>query len=297
MGMSVVIRGHVLKETNARLAGVTVILSRRDRQVPTDIASATSASDGSFLLEVPDRGQRPDGYQLRFQRDGVPYEVVSGPARWRANAPPARWLYRLRAPAELEKLDDTVAGPPSASASVRGKILHDNGTPAENVVVKVYQRLPGESVLLNAPDGETTDSAGRYAMTYTYPTPSPNLFVVVETPGASVLRRSKLYPDSQDHIRIDLTLSDANYRGPSEYAKIHAVLGPHLSGVDLTTLDAMDVATFSRRGNLPRPRVAAYLAAQRLAAELTPEAEALYGLLRQGVGRSKAALASLGRAA
>jgi hypothetical protein len=289
--LAFVIRGHVLKETNARLAGLTVILSRRDRQVPTDIATAISAADGSFLLEVPERGKRPDAYQVRFQRDGEPYAIVGGPATWRPHRPPSRWVYRVRAPAETEKLDDTVSGPPAGSGSVRGRVSHDNGTPAEDVVVKVYQRLPGEAVLLGT---DTADSAGRYSLTYTYPTLSPDLFVVVETPGGSTLRRSTLYPDSPAHIRIDLSISDPGYRGASEYAQIHSVIGPHLSGVDLTTLDRQDVARFARRSHLPRARVAAYLAAQRLAAELTPEAEALYGLLRQGVGRNKAALVSQG---
>jgi hypothetical protein len=284
------IHGHVLRETNARLAGLAVILSRQDRHVLKDIATSISKADGSFTLEVPD-SSRPDGYQIRFQHEEVPYPIVSGPRSWRPNAPPSRWVFRVRAPAPIERLDDPAADPPSGSGSVRGVVQHESGTAVVGVVVKAYQRLPGASTLLGS---DTTNGSGRYAIPYEYPELSPDIFVVVEASGGGVLRRSTLYPDAKPHLRVDLRLAQAAYRGPTEYAAIHAVIGPHLSGVDLTTLDGMDVARFSLRGNLPRRQVAAYLAAQRLATELTPSAPALYGLLRQGAARSKAGLVSRG---
>jgi hypothetical protein len=170
--------------------------------------------------------------------------------------------------------------PDPALSTVRGSVVHADGSAVGSLVVQAYhRRLGGERQLGSE---ALTDDRGRYTIGYARPDDltTVDLFVRAFDDEQTIVAVSPIVTDAAPRETLDLIVDDPRFRGPSEFEVASAALTPAVGDADLATLDADDVALLVRTKGVGRVQVTAWIAAARLAARTDVEHESLYGLIR-----------------
>lgn len=176
---------------------------------------------------------------------------------------------------------DPTPQPQPTGRSVAGTVLQVDGTPIAGLAVQPFHRRPGGEIALANP--ATTDTRGGYVAAYELPAGSSkvDLFVRAYDADKTVIAVSPIIIAAAERETLDLTVSDARFRGMSDFAVTTAALQPLLGDAALDTLNADDVALLVRNTGLSRESVTAWIAARRLSTRThSDDPESLYGLIR-----------------
>ena len=174
-----------------------------------------------------------------------------------------------------------MAAQPRNGYVVTGQVLHADGSPVAHVALRVLEkRVRDERALARG----QTDEQGHFEITYPPPDTTPvSILVRASVPDGTV--DSDLIHDPASVENITMILGGESLRGPTEYARIEDALRPTLAAEQLNAADLNDddVDYLASRFGLDPDHVTLFALSARLHAETDIPAEALYGLLRQGL--------------
>ena len=182
--------------------------------------------------------------------------------------------------------------PEPTSFIVRGQIRLSDGSPCAGALVRAYDKDLRSKQLL-APEPVTTDTEGRYEITYT-----AEQFSRVEKRSADLLVEARQNAEAnwiaapirfnaQPVEDVDITL-DGVYRGPSEFRRHVDEITPRLDGLTMAQLtensDFQDITFLSNDSGVDRQLIASLaVSALRAQEEDLLHHEEYYGLFRQNL--------------
>lgn len=293
------VRGTVVDETDERVASAVVWLGvqvggryLRARRTKTD-------SQGHFSLpaeppagQANRRGTTVRGFRLEVEVSGRAVRVVGGTSGWKGAKPPEEVTLVVRLNEQDTPKDDPVAGAPGEGVSVRGRVRHVDGTPAEGAVVRAFHlTITGESELGDDDVSET----GAYLIPYTAPAGTTRLVVRVYADEASTeeLCSSDVRFAPDDHERLDLTICDDAFRAPTAWSTLDAAIPDLLGAMPPAEATARAAAIVTAELQESERRVARYLCARRLAPKLGVDPQVVFGLLYSGKNPTVPSLARM----
>lgn len=268
-----IIRLRVLTPQRTPLGG-TVNIELRDRKgAPTLMIKGADASKD---IDVPVR---------------IPglYELIVTPADnfvpvTRAVNVPLRGVITL----EVVVASATPQPPSDAKYRVYGIVRDALQRPLQGACVKAADKdIRGEQPL-----GATvvTDACGAYQIAYSQgdfaetDLLAADIIVRVFSKDGQLLKESAPYYNAPEVLRVDLTLSDAVYAGPSEFEQIVATVTPVTGKLALSDLaqndETQDVTFLTQKTGLPQERIEALAMAFGFEKQSQVPASAFYGLLR-----------------
>jgi Tc toxin complex TcA C-terminal TcB-binding domain/Neuraminidase-like domain/Salmonella virulence plasmid 28.1kDa A protein len=172
---------------------------------------------------------------------------------------------------------------------VRGRLRDADGTPLAGRPIEVVERR-----LRSSPrrGGGETDKHGRYKVEYTLDGAeqegrAPSAIVVrardPKSPRSKPIAESAtLFAPEQAEV-VDLMVGGGTWPGPSEYERIHASVAPQL-GKHPKPLSEADVEYLKGETGLSSEEIDAFAQARAAAHGPSLPADALYGLIRAGLG-------------
>jgi hypothetical protein len=169
--------------------------------------------------------------------------------------------------------------PVPAGRRVAGTVRHADGSAVGGLLIRAFhRRLGGELPLGNE---ALTDDRGHYTIGYPPPDGVDEIDLFVRAfDQQAVVAVSPIAIDAGGQQVLDLTVTAAELRGPSEFDRVTDALDAQLDGADPDGLDADDVALIVRTTGVARDGVTAWIAARRLAGRTGVDPESLYGLVR-----------------
>ena len=169
--------------------------------------------------------------------------------------------------------------PVPAGRRVSGTVLHIDGSAVSGMSVQAYHRRVGGEVPLGVETA--SNDRGKYTITYQLPDGISKIDLFVRArDNQAIVAVSPIIIAANAIEVLDLSVTAARFRGPSEFAKTTEALAPHVAGGKLDDLDADDVALLVRNTGISRESVTAWIASRRLAERTGVEPESLYGLVR-----------------
>ena len=201
----------------------------------------------------------------------------------------------------LEKLG-LLDSPEPAGFVVRGMVRGSDENPLAGLIVRARDRdLP--SLQRNEPLGEAiTDQDGFYRIEYAagqfsraekatadlqvrvYP---PNIRITDRTPP---LAESETRFNAKPDEAINLVVAANQYRGPSEFERLQAVVAPLIEPIPIADLTTEDIQFLGGETGEDSKHIALVAYSHRLALEVDIPAPVLYGYFRLGLPTEPAAL-------
>ncbi len=270
------------------------------RNVVRDMVCATdTGAGGAFTLEVDD-ADLDDLFNKA--RPVLFFRVLDDDKVLAATDRTVRWFARGDAKADLEVDTARIVGKatPTLADYVVDVVLVDPATgPLSGKDVDVYDvdlsaSATTETVLASG----ITDTRGHVRVVYA-PTvggvrrAQPRLKVRAEERGTNTLIAETFVCRAKPRERVTLVIGGGTYAGTPRYTstldRVTAVLGP----ANLANLTAAQIDVLACRGNIPRDEVDEIASAAKMnAAVAGVSAEAFYGIIRGGLPRNLADLAT-----
>ena len=152
-----------------------------------------------------------------------------------------------------------------AGRRVTGTVLHADGSPISRLLVQAFHRRVGGELPLGVE--AATNDRGEYAIAYQVPPgiSKIDLFVRAHDDKQAVVAVSSIVIGAGENATLDLTVTNARFRGPSEFETVTDALRPHLVDANVETVDANDVALLVHNTKVAREPVTAWVASKRLA--------------------------------
>jgi hypothetical protein len=289
------VRGSVVDaETHSPVEGLDVALTLVRGRRRTVLARTASSASGEFHFDIRRvvRAARVGGsgaFELSVSSKSGTAAIDGGKWRWPASADPGDVKLCV-------KVDTTCAPvvsetPGGLDGDIVGLVRHRDGTPVPGVVVTVHDvQVSGESAALDTTTTSTSDPKGWYALTPSATGPlQRNLVVRVVTSGGTprFLGSSPIFWRDTAPGRVDIEISHADFRAPSEWARYAPNLDDERDGEDYADLGIPQQIFLSQRTGIALPRVAwwvtAFLLADRVGLTDPDAPEALYGLQYGGL--------------
>lgn len=184
---------------------------------------------------------------------------------------------------------------PAKHAMVFGWVRTAQGAPVRGARARVWlQDLTARNLLGAA----MTDEAGQYAVAYPLDRlrdkgrHQPHLVVEVAR-DEDKIARTQVYQAGRLE-EVNLVEGNRAYRGPSELERVEAALRPHCDGKELADIDDKSREFLAQQSGEEPARVGALLTAAKLARRTELPYEALYALIRRGLGATLPALVDQG---
>ncbi|MFZ5480488.1 MAG: neuraminidase-like domain-containing protein [Myxococcota bacterium] len=311
MELCTCVAGVVVKEgTTDVVAGATIRLFTREGRGETPLGSTVTNASGRFSFDLT--GHEASGSsngELRLEvYDGATRLDAHGDTRWYARNDAddlvvcVAWPEGCAAPVDAPTGD--VANTINTTTHVYGRVLHADATPLDGMDVQLCTiNFAGEGTIGTLVQ---TANGGWYTFGVVSPPSAVDIFVKVFIPPsggnpAVLVGLTRVhYGYTSGPLRIDVRVCADQKRGPSEFRRVSIALSEKLfpsetthpySGLDgeLDGATIKQLAWLTGKTKQSLERVTLRAAAARLAAEMngsTPtvavEAEAIYGLLRQG---------------
>ena len=175
---------------------------------------------------------------------------------------------------------------------VSGYVRTEDNRPVPDILVIAFDRKVGK----DTPLGESNTKDGFYRIDYTGKADgfqknlNADLFVQAYSSDESdkkVIARSDLMVDAPKNARINLTVPNDAYRGPSEFEKLNSAITKLLKPAGLKDLKPRDIEYIAAKLKLALPKVARFVHAWKLmwtAGEYKKDhnipAEAFYGVIQ-----------------
>ncbi len=262
-----------------------------DTSGQSDVPHGRTTSDqrGRFAIRMTERLQE----QLA-RRDLQVWFVVRSDQGVVANSRDQEVFWDPRNPNRVELRVPHIEEPnrpPVEPYEVRGQVLTDRGTPAESVMVEVWDhRLRGATLLGSGiPDG-----GGTYRVLYD-PARLDGKHLgdidvrVVDARRQQELARSKVAYQAPPRLEVDLVVPFTGVRRSTEYERLLTGLEPLLDGTSLTDVDADGVVFLANRSGWDPRSVAMAAEAARITAGTDAPAAHYYALFRSGAAPDAAA--------
>lgn len=294
------VRGTVIAETTeARVAHATVWLVAhaggrylRARRTKTDAQGHFSlpGSVGRAHANRPGAGVR--GFRLEVEVAGRRVRVITGTSEWATGETPEEVTLSVRLRTNDTAQDDPVGTPSGEGPTVRGRVRHLDGTPAEGALVRAYQVTMTTDVELG---NDAVSSDGDYAIAYAAPNGTTRLLLRVFSDAESEesLAASDVRFAPAAHERIDLTLCDEAFRAATAWSRLDAAIPAALGSMPAAEATGRAAALVTAELDESGRRVARYLCARRLAPRLGVEPQAIFGLLYSGTRPTVTSLSRL----
>jgi len=190
--------------------------------------------------------------------------------------------------------------PPEFQYLVRGQVLYRGGLPIPNLMVRAFHRELRKEIEL---DAKKTDDNGNFeiyfnpnrieALAKVLNDRPPDLFVrVYEAVGAPehgerLLIESPTRFSAQRVVKFRLLVDGGPTKTWSEYEQLAQELKPYLADMRIADLvedeKHQDVTLLAGKLAQPPGRVAAFIAAHKMAAEVNGDPEVFYALARKGL--------------
>jgi hypothetical protein len=169
---------------------------------------------------------------------------------------------------------------------VTGTVRDRDGTPLAGMLIRAFDRALTRDVPLGEP--AHSDRHGRYCLEYTGTGcdecgTGPALVVRAYGRAREVIAESAMLYDASAKIEVDLMVGGGTYQGPSEYEQITAKIRPCLDGVLASELTQEQISYLAARTGLSAQFLQIYVWAAQQLLEIEVPAEALYGLVREGL--------------
>lgn len=183
------------------------------------------------------------------------------------------------------EVGETLPDPPG---NIWGRVMHQDGTAAGGVTVRVWALNPFVSPEDPAAETTATDGGWYRFTTATGGGALPTSFQVkAYAPDDRLLVAADGIYDATPPRRVDLRTCDDAYRKPTEWSRISAALTPNVPSDHLDQVDIRALAILSGMTGWDLKRIHLWVQANRMAVRWNPgavanTAEAIYGLLRQG---------------
>jgi len=184
---------------------------------------------------------------------------------------------------------------PARHAMVFGWVRTAQGAPMKGVRARVWLQDLTTRNLLGA---AMTDEAGQYAVAYPLDRlrdkgrHQPHLVVEVAR-DEDKIARTQVYQAGRLE-EVNLVEGNRAYRGPSELERVEAAVRPHCDGKELADIDDKSREFLAQQSGEEATRVGALLTAAKLARKTELPYEALYALIRRGLGATLPALVDQG---
>jgi hypothetical protein len=188
---------------------------------------------------------------------------------------------------EMDELVQVTSSDDRQDVSVVTGTLRDrDGTPLAGKLVHAFDRMLTTDVPLGKP--ARTDRHGRYCLEYSGTGcdecgTGPALIVRAYDHAREVIVESAVLYGAPAKIEVDVMVGGGTYRGPSEYEQIAAKIRPCLNGVLASELTQEQISYLAARTSLSAQFLQIYVWAAQQWLEIEVPAEALYGLVREGL--------------
>ncbi|HEX8919996.1 MAG TPA: hypothetical protein VF766_00875, partial [Pyrinomonadaceae bacterium] len=253
------------------------------------VGSAATDQSGHFQIELEESyfkeiflDRRPDIFFKVFDGDTL-IKSTEDSVLWNTGAAEIEVL--IEVDARIEK---------SQSFVVKGQISQANGIALAGLLVQAFDEDMRHEELLS----ETrTDKNGRYEIRYSTEQfrraekQRADLTVKVLSDDRKILAASVTTFNASPDQTIDLLVSDANLFS-SEYERFMAELEPAMDDVPLVELTAKDVAFLTGETGIEEQYINHLIRAAQWAGQTHIVAGAFYGLLREGLPETLAAILS-----
>lgn len=253
------------------------------------LARAVTDTDGRFVFDLGD-----------VDTSGVPWLLLRvydpdtnkrldahGTLRWLSDSHPGPVRVRATLPAAYDEPSETPPAPIGENeARVFGRVRHDDGSLVTDAAgLRVRWLGITVSGLTDPSLTAEIDENGWYQLAP--PSPTADFFVRLEVPGeeggpAEVLAASRPQYGKTLPLRLDLDVDDDRLRQPSEFSRITADCADPLGDVEAADVNLRGVAVLSGKTDWDVERLGKFVAAHRLARNLSADPELIYGLLRTG---------------
>lgn len=261
------------------------------------VGSATTDTEGTFHVGFNESyfkelflDKQPDLF-FKIYRDNSLIKSTEDSVLWNVRAEETEILVEVDNPIVADPEIPIVAGP--ETFVVRGRVRLANGNPVAGALVRAYDKDLRSKEPLGKSEPVTTDTEGRYEITYT-----AEQFSRVEKHSADLLVEARQNEEADwiaAPIRfnaqpvgiVDVTL-DGVYRGPSEFRRLVDEITPLLDGLTMAKLTEnsqfQDITFLSNEAGVDRQLIA-WLAVSALRAEEKDllQHEEYYGLFRQNL--------------
>ena len=282
-----VVAGRILDQDGRAYAGLQVTAYHADEAGPIRLGADRSDVDGRYTIRFAELPAVPQ-IELLMEAADAHGAVV-------AHSDPQP----LVEPLTRRDLQAVRPAAPADQCRVEGRVILDNGAPADALTVRLFRlQFGGDATMLSS--GQTSDT-GDYGLSFDALGRTVTLEVrTVDTAGQELtLSKPLVFPADSRVVRIDLVAPASVQLSEAEYTRLTASLSSELGG-DLSRLaNARENAEQRDLTNLngatgwdARPIALAATALrlqQKEAAELP--AQALYGLFRAGFPYDKHMLA------
>ncbi len=264
------------------------------------VCAAPTGADGAFVLEVDD-----EDLDLLFgkSRPVLYFRVMDGDQIRAATDRTLRWLARSDGEGDIEVDPTRIIGraPAVTNYSVDVLVVDPATGPINRATVELFDVDLGASgtveTELNPSATYDTDTRGRVRINYDpivggVRKAQPRLKVRA-TDGASLIAEATICR-AKPRERVTLVKGGGTWAGPTSYAsrleRVTSVLGP----ATLANLSSDQIDVLACRANLPREEVDQIASAAKMnAAASSVSTEVFYGLIRGGLPRNLADLATL----
>ncbi|MGC4024433.1 MAG: hypothetical protein QM744_04335 [Mesorhizobium sp.] len=280
--------GHIIERGTAHGVPNLRIEAWDSESLSTDIvAVALTDANGAFTIPLDDdyldsifQDRRPTIALRVFQDSGL---LVTRSFFWKILSESTS----VRLEVDLSAASGREVPSPSI---VRGVVRYTTGIPIASALVRVVdQNLTGEDLL----GFDSTDSAGRYQVTYTSLTRPgkvrPDLVVRVASEAGTPLGESGRICHAPATATVDLTIG-GEYKGPSELQILEATIASTIADFDLSAATADQIEHIACSAGVDAAQVAALVAALLLAAITGVYYQVLYGLIREGLSTERRSL-------
>lgn len=290
------ITGRVIDHTTRQgLAGLRVEAWDKDQICNDLVGSAVTNEQGAFVIEFTSSyfkelflDRQPDLFFKVFREDEL-IKSTEDSVLWNVAAGETEVVIEVDVPVRPEPNP----GDTQKRFVVRGQVRFADGTPLASALVRAYDKDLRSKERLGKSEPVTTDTEGRYEITYT-----AEQFSRVEKRSADLLVEARQNEEAgwiaapirfnaQSVEIIDVTLGGV-YRGPSEFSRLMDEITPLLDGLTMSQLTEnskfQDITFLSSDTGIDRHLIA-WLAVSALRAEEEDllQHEEYYGLFRKNL--------------